>query len=161
MDVINGGWSRRRKRIYNEWPKSELENLHNERKPYVLCMGNDKDHPYCFIEINNDAMYVGFLDEMKREYLGYAFEEKKPGKLFLTEAIYWEFYGDTDDRKQKTKYFFNPNGSLQIHQIDSKTNEGEILTAKNPVDVSANWEDYPEFGHYEKLIKKERVSLTA
>jgi hypothetical protein len=158
--IYCNGWFRAKKKVTKLWDIKDAEKAHALRQVYHVVV-TDKETPYCFIDINNNAMYVGFLDEMKREYLGYAFEEKKPGKLFLTEAIYWGYEGDTDQRKEKTKYFFTSEGSLQIHRIDSKTSEGEILTAKNPVDISANCEDYPEFGHYEKLIKKERVSLTA
>lgn len=156
--IYCNGWFRAKKKITKLWDIKDAEKAHNARQVYYVVV-MDNQTPYCFIEVNNDAMYVGFLDEMKREYLGYLFIEKKPGKLFLSEAQHWEYIGESDIDRETTRYFFNPDGLLQIHQIDSKTNEGEILTAKNPVDILANWEDYPEFGKYEGIIRKERLRL--
>lgn len=154
--IYCNGWFRAKKKITKLWDIKDAEKAHGARQVYYVVV-TDREMPYCFIEINNSAMYVGFLDGFKREYLGYAFEEKESGRLFLTEAIYWEYEANTDERKEKTKYFFTPGGSLQVHKINSKTNEGEILTAKSSVDVAGNWEDYPEFGKYEGLIRKERI----
>lgn len=180
MQVIYNSWWRRKRRAqsdedtlnvldgYNETNYSKRKNLEgvleeasraaheNRQVYYVTIFENEK--PYCFLEINNDFIGVGFLDDKSREYLSYSFQEIEPDKLFLSKAIYWEFDEQTDKEITSTTYQFTPEGDLRIINIDMRTNESVIKKAKNKIDVSGNYEEYPAFGDYKSIINKERLS---
>jgi hypothetical protein len=130
---------------------------HEKRKVYFVTIYKN-DNPINFLEVNNDFFGVGFLDEFKREYMSYTFSEVESGKLFLKEVAYWEFSGDTDKVLKSTFYKFTEEGELVIEKTDEITFESKIQTAQDKIDVLGNYEDYPEFGAYEAIINKERLS---
>lgn len=136
----------------------ELKNYTFQEIFMGLSLKND-NQPYCFLEINNTIILVGFLDNLQREYMTYQFSEFESGKLFLKHVQHWEYEESTDERIFSTRYFFSPDGPLKIEKVNIRTNEGEVLEAKEPIDVSSNYEEYPDFGHYENLIKKERLTF--
>lgn len=97
---------------------------------------------------------VGFLDELLRESLTYAFQEKDLGMLFLSMATYREFVGDTDEVAGGTTYFFDTDGSIKIRRESFKPHRLE--TAQSKADVRANYAPFPDFGEYDELIRVER-----
>ena len=152
--IIYGGWFRDAKIVTQIESEEEARSHHEKRELYFATLYEDDD-PYCFLEINNDFFSVSFLDEHNREYLSYEFNEYEPGKLFLVEAQHWEYDGDTDTKLHTELYRFNQTGKVRLRKVDLKTNEMN-LSESDGVDVSKNYEDYPEFGEYEKVIVKER-----
>jgi len=76
--------------------------------------------------------------------------------LFLSQIFFREFQGASDKTVKNANYIFKPDGSLHITEIDFVTNEQLNREAKEKIDVSANWEDYPAFGKYDSIIRKER-----
>lgn len=154
--LIYGDWFRAKKKVVNLSGKETRAMAHNDRKPYSIVIGEHKEAPFCFLSLNDKFVMVGFIDEYKREYLDYVFSEIEPGKLFLKEVQYWEHKGTTDEKITSTRYFFTPEGKLTIEEANLVTYEVVTKEAKNKIDVSTHWEDYPEFGKYEKLIIKDR-----
>jgi len=143
--------------------EAAFEAHENEGVYYVTIFDNEK--PYCFIDINKGFYRVCFLDDNLRTYLSYTFMgedniadwRKNYGhKLFLEVAVFWEFEKNSDKIKKITDYIFKPDGSLHITERDLLKNEQLDREAKEKIDVSANWEEYPEFGKYDSIIRKER-----
>jgi len=132
---------------------SDARLAHESRHQYTVLAG-DPVAPFAFIEIVNDYFGVGFLDQKLREDVSYQFQEKKSGKLFLTMATHREFDENTDQVIRGSTYIFDMDGKIHIEQTDfgAKTKE----TSKSNADVSSNWEDYPEFGNYDAILKRER-----
>lgn len=131
----------------------------NELVYYVTINKNEK--PYCFTEVNKGFYRVSFLDDFLRTHMSYDFygnnyEKTYGDKLFLGKIMFWEFEGNTDKMVKITDHIFKPDGSFHITERDLITNEQIDSEAKNKIDATANWEDYPEFGKYDSLIKKER-----
>jgi len=178
IEVKYNAWSRAKRKVrpeidtikhldaYNKTRyarKKDLEGVlteaskffHENRKIYFATIYN-KNKPINFLEINNDFVLVGFLDELNRQYMDYVFYEVEPNKLSLKKAQYWEFVGDTDEMKTSERYSFTQDGGLIIEEADILNNVIETKEATQKVDVSGNYEAYPEFGQYEALIKKER-----
>lgn len=133
---------------------------HDHEKIYFITVF-EKDAPYCYLEINKGFYRVNFLDELLRLYLSYDFygrnyDETYGNKLFLGKATFWEFDGATDKKVKITDYMFSTDESLTIIERNQLTNEQIDSKARNKINVAANWEDYPEFGKYDSLIRKER-----
>ncbi|MET4083685.1 hypothetical protein ABIB40_003657 [Pedobacter sp. UYP30] len=149
------GWFRDQKRILKEYSIEDAKLYFLNRNPFAILI-EKSGKEYCFVNINNKFLYVGFLDDLKREYLGYEFSEVESGKVFLKEVQFWEYDGDSDTKITSTRYRFTPDGQFGIEKRDNLKQEVERLTAKNKLDVSALYENYPQFGHYNEIIKKER-----
>lgn len=146
-------WFRALKEPTELWPSEKAEKAHASRQPYGVLIGDPKA-PTRFLEINNDFVGVGFLDERLRENLTYQFQEVEPGKLFLSMATYREFQGDSDTVASGTTYYFSPDGSMKIERESFSPHKLE--TSESKADVSGNYEDYPDFGQYDRLIRSER-----
>ena len=132
---------------------------HEKQLVYYVTIFQEET-PYCFLEINKGFFRVCFLDEFLRKYMSYDFtdnfKEINSKKLFLNSMTFWEFKTSTDKINKITNYIFKPDGQFTIVEKNLLTNEQITNNAKGKIDISANWEDYPEFGNYKSLIKKER-----
>ena len=158
--------------LYNKTDFSKQENINesvleiaakyaheNKLVYYVTVFDNIK--PYCFLEINKGFYRVNFLDEDLRTYMSYDFygnnyDQEYGNKLFLGKIMIWEFDRNSDKILKITDHIFKADGTFIIVERDLKTNEQIDREAKNKIDVSSNWEQYPEFGKYDSLIRKER-----
>jgi hypothetical protein len=155
METIAFGksWFRAKKRLTDPWNESKARGAHEQRQPYVAALGNGEGI-HCFVEVNNDYIGVGVLDNAMREYLSYQFQELEPSRLFLTMATHREFDGETDRVKSGTTYYFKPDGSVTVEAEDFTT--GHLGTKKMQADVSGNWEEYPAFGDYQSIARADR-----
>lgn len=149
------GWFRHQKRWLKEFSKEEAQSLYNKRQSFTVVIEKE-NKPFCFVIFNNRFVYVGFLDEQRREYLGYEFQEYQDNKIFLKEVQYWEYEGETDNKLTSTRYRFTPEGELGIENRNNTTGEVVRKYTEDKVDVSVLWENYPEFGKYDDIIKTER-----
>jgi len=135
---------------------------HDNQKLYFLTIF-ENEKPYCYLDINKGFYRVNFLDELVRKYMSYDFTDNfssiDPNKLFLSQIMFWEFEGTTDKMVKITDHLFKPDGSFHMTERDLITNEQIDSEAKNKIDVSSNWEEYPEFGKYESLMRKERETI--
>jgi len=146
-------WHRYLKEIIHQIEVDEARALHDSGKPYTVILGESRS-PFCFIEINLGCYGVSFLDEQKREYLMYTFEDTHDGRLFLKEAIWREFIGRSDEVKKGTAYHFSQEGTVSIEDVEHPFHQSTVR--EHSLDVSANWESRPEFGEYEALARKDR-----
>jgi hypothetical protein len=146
-------WFRAEKRPTEIWTEEQAKTAHLSKKLYTVLV-NSIEKPFCFLEINKGFVGVGFLDDMARESLYYAFKEIEPGKLFLSMATHREFDGDTDTIIVGTTYIFDPSGLAKIQKQHFKPRNMEV--ANSSVDVASNYSHWPEFGEYDDLIRIER-----
>ena len=146
-------WFRHRKKIIGPLNREKAKEFDKNKKSYTALIGNPMQ-PHCFIEINLGCYGVNFLDKHKRVYLSYSFEEQENEMLFLIEAVYIEYEGNTDNMLTHTNYWFSPDGIVKIGKSEPPFQKVEVTEKK--IDVVNNWEKKPEFGNYENLIKKER-----
>lgn len=136
------------------WDEARAHSAHEQRKPYTVLIGG-LDRPTHVIEINNAFVGVEFLDDKLREALSYQFREYEPGKLFLNMATYRDFDGDADRVRVGTTYVFDRGGSVKIRR--ETFDPHGIEEAQNTLDVTNNFDRYPEFGNYAKLCVEERA----
>lgn len=123
------------------------------------------DQPYASICLNEGNVIVRFLDEHNRIYMYYTFGgEYKEGQVFL-ERLHYFIYPDDEkfyrrgDSIKDVMYDFTPEGKLTVTTEELRA-DGEryqvIEEAAHPVNVSANWEPYPELGKYESIARLKR-----
>jgi hypothetical protein len=146
-------WFRAKKRPTEIWTEEQAKAAHLSRTLYTALIGS-VEKPFCFLEINDKFVGVGFLDDRAREYLYYAFKEMEPGRLFLSMATYREFDGETDTVVLGTSYIFNPIGTVKTQKQHFKPHSVEM--AESSIDVSGNYSSWPEFGEYDELIRVDR-----
>ena len=154
-NIIYGGWFR--KQIVGEYKPAKAQKAHLQGKPYRLVIAENPENPDCFLEIGASVIHVGFIDELKRLCLMCYFSTELSGRLFLNTADYPEYEGDTDHVIKRTQFVFTAEGQFNIVTIEGKTNDFRdnittIRRAKEPIDVSYLWADYPAFGDYDALI---------
>ncbi|ODA29958.1 hypothetical protein A6X21_06345 [Planctopirus hydrillae] len=154
MKLIYGSrWFRAKHRMTEVWDEEHAMRAHLEKRPYAVLI-EDGYVLRCFLEIDRDYVGVGFLDEHKREFLSYQFQEVEAGRLFLTMANYRKFEGEGDHTIEGTTYYFRMDGGLTIETEDFST--AVVSTKKTQVNVDGNWEGYPEFGNYNSITRVNR-----
>lgn len=146
-------WFRAKKKPTEIWSAEKAETAHLSKQPYTALVGSAEE-PYCFLDIADKVIGVGFLDGRLRESLTYAFKEVDAGKLFLTMAVHREFEAETDKVASGATYTFDQNGTVQIRR--EFFNPHRVETATSSFDPAPNYAARPEFGKYDDLIRVER-----
>ncbi|MFP8964985.1 hypothetical protein ACKC9G_00200 [Pokkaliibacter sp. CJK22405] len=130
---------------------------HTQGKPYTVLFG-DFYRPKVAIEVNKETNFIGvnFFDDFLRIVLSYSFVELDEKTLFLSMANYSEYISHSEDKamSKSTIFYFNKSGSVSVTMTDHITKTTQEGT--DSFDASGNYEAYPEFGHYEALLKTER-----
>ncbi|MFZ6774922.1 hypothetical protein ACO0LB_19635 [Undibacterium sp. SXout7W] len=146
-------WFRAKKRPTEVWTEEQAKSAHMDKQPYTVLV-DFIERPYCFLEITEKAVGVGFFDKHLRECLTYAFQEFENGKLFLTMATHREFDGDTDKVVSGISYIFKQDGTVNMRR--EFFNPHRLETAMTSTDVSMNYAVMPEFGEYDDFVRVER-----
>ena len=148
-------WHRHYAEAAEPLPEAEARQRQEAGEPYVVVIG-DEQAPFGIIEINRGFYGVSFLDDRKREYLLYNFEQVDDQRLFLKEAILREYAGEAAKPSAATAYRFQPDGTVTIESSSGAFNRSEVR--ETLTDVRTNWEDVPVFGSYDRLMRPERAS---
>lgn len=146
-------WFRARKKPTEIWSEEQARTAH-ERKEQYTALVDSAERPYCFLDISDGVVGVGFLDEFLRESLTYAFQKVNTGQLFLTMATHREYKGESDEVVGGVSYFFEEDGTLRIKR--EFFNPHRVETATSSCAVANNYTEQPEFGDYDELIRVER-----
>ena len=146
-------WFRAKKKPTEIWSEEHASSAHVRKQTYTVLV-DSAERPYCFIDVSEGVVGVGFLDEFLREPLTYAFQEVEPGRLFLSMATHREFDGSTDKVVNGISYLFEQDGSVKIRR--EYFDPHRLETAESTVNVSSNYSPMPEFGQYDELIRVER-----
>lgn len=146
-------WFRAMKQPTEVWSEKDANSAHDNKTLYGVVVG-PVDHPFCFIEVNKGFVGVGFLDELSRETLYYAFKEVREGTLFLGMATYRDYVGNTDKVASGTTYRFDESGAVRIEK--QTFNPLKTESSASSCDVAKNYATWPEFGRYDDLIEVER-----
>lgn len=135
----------------------EAKKLHTSRKPYTVAL-EEEGKPIAFIELNAAFVYVGFLDERRRETGGYEFTELETGKLFLKEVRQWEYQEETFQKLNSRTFRFAPDGEFGLRKRDNLTRKSEkvLFDYKFPI-TDVFYEEYPAFGDYSNLLIKREI----
>ncbi len=127
--------------------------LHDNKETYTILV-NDIYKPFAVIEVSNDFISVNFLDDLLRNKLSYQFEEVELRKVFLSMATYREYDGEQDGVCLGTSYVFAKGGDLIIRK--QIFNPSSLEESQSTIDVSGNYESYPDFGNYNDILNIER-----
>ena len=152
-------WSRYRKRPHQVISETEARRRHREGILYTALLG-DKDRPYCFLEFSAfRSVCVEFLDAALRTYMHYSFQEERPGELFISTSNRPEFPNDVDEPDRATVLYFQTDGQLDIVRYVANADgigSRKVGAETRIVNVTRNWEPYPEFGDYQGLATLDR-----
>ena len=133
---------------------------HQEGLMYCVTVLDDDCTPYCTLDIVHENKFIGvdFLDSSGRIYLSYHFREVEPMKKLFIREVWYTFYpnSETKDGNYRLHFVFDQDGNAAYRKYDDLAHKTYDYETKEPLDVSGLYEDYPEFGHYEGLIRLER-----
>lgn len=112
------------------------------------------------LEPKATAAAVWFFTSQGSATVRYNFREME-GRLFLTNAVTYEYPDDKkhelDESTQTDNMRFKPAGEVVTHRRIKATRSVQ-KAEQDGVDVSGNWEDIPEFGEWDSLLRWERAS---
>lgn len=152
-------WSRHYNHPIKVLTEEQARAAHENGQLYTVLVGNP-DRPQCFLECTAfRSVGVEFLDDALRTYLDYSFQEMRRGELFISMSRRLHFPNETDLADRATVFYFETDGQLAIVWYQANPNGiGSKIVDKQQriVDVSRNWEPYPEFGHYQGLATLDR-----
>ncbi len=129
--------------------------LHQSGDSYTVLVGS-ASAPACFINVMKNKGWVStsFLDSKLREYLLYNFRLMGEETLFLSMAVHRQFADDSEQVVSGTTYIFAEDGRTLIREeriAPYALSESEMTS-----DISAHYDHFPDFGHYQCLTRIER-----
>ena len=142
-------WFPRKKsiEIFNE---ETARNNHLSGEDYTVVLKQNDMVSYV-VEMAKNDVFVHFMNDNEVNYITYAFH-KENDKLFLNAAYYHSY--EAEKEIELMVFGFKQNGELYMEKRDLLS--GEIEEREAVVDVSCNWEDFPKFGDYSRLLILER-----
>ena len=102
---------------------------------------------------------VGFLDDDNDVFMIYTFRKQPNGKYFLIGMAFWEWTEDKktdDDYSKYWKYYFEPNGNIQVIEWEKDAEEECVWTSKKPLNVESNWQEKPVFDDWDGFFEMKR-----
>lgn len=151
-------WSRGYKEPQRPLSLEKALESHESGKWYTVLVG-DLQRPAAFIEVVGENRYVGvnFLDDQLRDYLIYNFQRDATGRLFMSAGDYRTYEGVSDELVMVEQYRFKRDGFVTITRTDLKSNACEV--GSKTIDVSPNYDSWPEFGSYDSLLVRDRDTM--
>lgn len=143
-------WSLFKKQPHNILSEQDAKERYKKEQSYVSVIYENKKVKHV-IESDKMSISVRFYNDDLENYLLYGFV-KKEGKLFLNMAYYYTY--KESKKVEHILFNFEENGEMFIEKRDFIT--GNVEEKDGVVDVSFNWEYYPNFGDYSGLIRVER-----
>lgn len=123
---------------------------HSKNKDYTVVLKQNDKVSYV-VEMTRNDVFVHFMNDNEVQYLIYDFH-KENDRLFLNAVYYYNYQGEKES--ELMIFGFEKSGELYMEKRDLLT--GEIEEREAVVDVSCNWEDFPKFGDYSRLLILER-----
>ncbi|HAF2129171.1 TPA: lytic transglycosylase [Salmonella enterica] len=154
-------WFRAKNKPIELWSENKARKKHITGESYTVLIGSDVK-PSCFVEVMKNKGWVGvsFLDQELREYLLYNFRLLDDDRLFLSMAVHREFAENEGkgagilNVSSGTTYIFNEDGNTIVRE--EQFNPYKLEESQTLVDISGNYDKFPDFGKYDILIRKER-----
>lgn len=130
---------------------------HEQRKVYWVTILEDGIAKY-HIVFTSVYILVTFLDDNGRKVKEYQFNEVEPGKLMLTFMDLYKYPDDSDNFNENLFYSYKADGSFaHVERFITRNGDKQHdYVAHSKVDISDNFAPYPEFGHYDELIREDR-----
>lgn len=159
LDTVNGT---KYKKSFEKKERTleEIARSNHTNGLFYCVTAYDHEDLYCYIEICHENQYIGvdFFDSSLRVYMSYCFEEvESMKKIFLREVWYHSFSDElTKDEVYRLHFVFDQDGNAAYRKYDDLEHKTYDYETKEPLDVSGLYEDYPEFGHYDEIMKLER-----
>lgn len=144
-------WSLHRKRPLEVLDSDVAYKRHCDGQRYTAVLSENGIVNYV-IEVDEGGVIVRFMNNDTQTYLLYGFRRKNEDDIFMNTVYYYEY----QDGKQTEHMIFNfkENGELYMEKRNMIT--GDVDARESIVDVTCNWEKFPHFGDYSKLIVLER-----
>lgn len=143
-------WSLFKKQPHNILSEQDAKEKFIREGTYVAVL-YENDNVKNVIEIDEMSLTVRFYNDKLENYLLYGFV-KKNDKLFLNMAYHYTYLNDK--KVEHILFNFKENGEMFTEKKDYIS--GDVEERKGIVDVSCNWDTFPEFGDYLGIIRVER-----
>lgn len=150
-------WSRSYKEAVRPLTEAQARKRHNTKGAFYTVLVGDPNRPSAFIEfVSFDSVQVEFLDHLLRSTGAYQFVVQPEGQLFMVMAAFNRFDDDGKRPAWSRRFSFRLDGSAMSFERDYVKDPGMETVTEKHVDVSLNWEPYPEFGNYDSIARFER-----
>lgn len=143
-------WALFKKQPHNILSEHEAKERFINEGTYVAVLYENNNVKYV-IEIDEVSLTVRFYNDNLENYLIYGFV-KKNNKLFMNMACHYTYLNNK--KIEHIIFNFNENGEMFTEKRDYVS--GVVEEKEAIVDISCNWEDFPEFGYYYDVIRVER-----
>ena len=144
-------WWVRKQKPLNIINAEEAQSCHDQNKSYSVVVENHNRVTHV-LDITGNTVIVRFFNELDQMYLIYEFIRIQEHRIFLKGAIHYEYDGNT--KTEELIFNFNESGYVFMQKWNRLTNES--IQKELHVNVTANWDEYPAFGDYTRLLIVER-----
>ena len=123
------------------------EALHRQGEPYTVVF-YVQNHVRYAVTVSKNGVTVRFYNADQMPECYYEYQPADADRMFLRTITYFTCENERVIRKKI--YSYNPRGILNVSDCDLIN--GTRAESERSVDLSRNWERYPEFEDYDHLL---------
>jgi hypothetical protein len=147
-------WSGKQKAPIVPLIEDEARARHEHGELYTAVLGDHEMPKLVEVSFNEGYIGVRWLEAHGKDVLRYAFRPQED-RWFLTEVSVNTVSAEGRVAKSEST-LFKPDGSAQLTIVDNANGVVEVRDPTTGNDLSALWEDTPEFGDYDSIARRER-----
>lgn len=135
--------------------EDEARQRHHRGEPYVAVFPDLGQRGGAVVEVSPERVTTRFLDNEGRDDLVYGYR-REGDRLFHDQLVVKE-YGpgaSRDDPKTVTLLRYQPDGTQRVWIRDEAGEEH--VTDSYGIEFSSHWDDFPEFGTYDAVLRQDR-----
>lgn len=132
---------------------------HSKGESYAVVCEHD-GRVLCGLEIHKDVIFVEFVNESGGISASFQFQRRGGlNQVFLSQATWRTFLPGTNTIGRGVTCGYAEDGNAVIRRDDLTVTPPTVEVSRITYNPSANWDLFPEFGRYEKLINLDRPGL--
>lgn len=140
-------WQDAQRKAMQVIPPERAEALHRMGESYTVVFYVQNRVRYA-VTVSKNGVTVRFYNPEQMPECYYEYQPADADRMFLRTVTYFICDGERITLKQIASY--SPRGLLTETECD--LDKGTEKTEERPVDLSHNWERYPEFDDYDHLL---------
>ena len=145
--IYCGLWQEAKRKAEQVITPDRAEALHRQGEPYSVVFYVQNRVRYA-VSISKNGVTVRFYNEKQMPECYYEYMPADADRMFLKTITY--FICDADRVVKKEIHDYSPRGILTVtvHDLISDTS----TEREQPIDLSRNWDRFPEFEDYDHLL---------
>jgi hypothetical protein len=147
-------WNNKQKTPIFGMSEDEARARHSGGELYTAVLGDPETPTVVEVFLNEGYVGVRWLEPHGKDAMRYAFRRNED-RLFLSEVAFNTVSAEGKVVEAEST-LIKPDGTVEVSVFDNVNRTVKTAEPTSGNDVSAMWEDIPQFGDYASITRRER-----